>query len=215
MENEAPRSRLVHVGVRATALERTIVFWRDGLGLRVVEAAPGRYDLSDGYHNFRVFQHRGPVRPPHVGGLLDYLHVGVRVPDLAEVAQRLTALDAAVQRQCPHGSRDHGLHLMSDNGGQPTAVAFMKTAAMLGITQAFTSSNTPKGNADTERLMRTLKEELLWLRDRTSAVALEQALAAWVEWYNTHYWHSALGYRTPCQVEQQDLLSHSTQFVAA
>ncbi|MER3424757.1 MAG: hypothetical protein C4293_17605 [Nitrospiraceae bacterium] len=133
----------------------------------------------------------------------------------AKTAQWLTALDAAVQRQCPHGSRDHGLHLMSDNGGQPTAVAFMKTAAMLGITQAFTSSNTPKGNADTERLMRTLKEELLWLRDRTSAVALEQALAAWVEWYNTHYWHSALGYRTPCQVEQQDLLSHSTQFMAA
>jgi catechol 2,3-dioxygenase-like lactoylglutathione lyase family enzyme len=92
MSTELPQSRLVHVGVRATDLERTIVFWRDGLGLRMVEAAPGRYDLTDGYHNFRVFQHRGPARPPHVGGLLDYLHVGVRVPDLAQAAQRLTAL---------------------------------------------------------------------------------------------------------------------------
>ncbi len=131
----------------------------------------------------------------------------------AKTLQWLVALDSAVQGQFPQGSRDHGLHLMSDNGCQPTSVAFMKTCATLGITQAFTSDNTPKGNADTERLMRTLKEELLWLREWTSPVALEQALATWVEWYNTRYWHSALGYRTPCQVEQQ--LSHSTQFVAA
>ena len=34
----------------------------------------------------------------------------------AKTAQWLAALDSAVQRQCPHGSRDHGLHLMSDNG---------------------------------------------------------------------------------------------------
>ncbi len=36
----------------------------------------------------------------------------------------------------------------------------------------------------------------------------------WIEWYNKQYWHSVLNYRTPCQVEQQQL-SHSTQFVAA
>ena len=91
----------------------------------------------------------------------------------------------------------------------------MKAAATLGITQAFTSYNNPKGNADTERLMRTLKEELLWLREWTSPLELEQAIGAWIEWYNTRYLHSALGYWTPCEVEQQYLLSHSTQFVAA
>ena len=133
----------------------------------------------------------------------------------AKTGHWLAALDMAVQRQCPHGSRDHGLHLMSDNGCQPTAVAFMKAAATLGITQAFTSYNNPKGNADTERLMRTLKEELLWLREWTSPLELEQAIGAWIEWYNTRYLHSALGYRTPCEVEQHYLLSHSTQFVAA
>jgi len=132
----------------------------------------------------------------------------------AKTAHWLTALDTAVQRQFPDGSRDHGLHRMSDNGCQPTSIAFMKAAATLGITQAFTSSNNPKGNADTERLMRTLKEELLWLREGTSRLELEQALAAWIEWYNTRYLHSALGYRTPCQVEHHQL-SHSTQFVAA
>jgi transposase InsO family protein len=133
----------------------------------------------------------------------------------AKTLQWLGALDSAVQRQFPQGSRDHGLLLMSDNGCQPTSVAFMETCTTLGITQAFTSYNNPKGNAETEWLMRTLEEELLWLCEWTSPVALEQALATWVEWYNTRYLHSALGYRTPCQVEQAHQTSHSTQFVAA
>jgi transposase InsO family protein len=131
----------------------------------------------------------------------------------AKSAHWLLALEQAVQQQFPAGVQGHGLWLMSDNGYQPTSVAFMKTCATLGTTQAFTSYNNPKGNADTERLMRPLKEELLWLREWTSSLELECALAAWVDWYNTSYLHSALGYRTPCQVEQQ--LSHSTQVVAA
>jgi len=85
-------STLVHVGVRATDLEKTIRFWRDALGLEVAQTMPGCYDLTDGHHNFRVFQHNGPPRPPHVGGMLDYLHVGVRVPDLSAAARRCEAL---------------------------------------------------------------------------------------------------------------------------
>ena len=80
---------LVHIGVRATDLEKTIRFWRDGLGLPVVSTHESCYDLSDGHHNFRVFQHNGPDRPAHVSGMLDYLHIGVRVPDLEETGRRL------------------------------------------------------------------------------------------------------------------------------
>lgn len=133
----------------------------------------------------------------------------------AKRAHWLLALDQAVQRQFPAGVQGQGLSLMSDNGCQPTSGAFMKTCATLGITQAFTSYNNPKGNADTERLRRTLKEELLWLREWTSPLERERALTAWVDWYNTRYLHSALGYRTPCSVEQEHRTSHSTQFVAA
>ena len=83
---------LVHVGVRATDVDRTIRFWREGLGLRVAGDLATGFDLTDGYHNFRVFQYKGGARPPHVRGLLDYLHIGVRVDDLAAAAQRLTDL---------------------------------------------------------------------------------------------------------------------------
>ena len=79
---------LVHVGVRATDLAASLRFWRDALGLRVASSMEGCCDLTDGRHNFRVFQHTGDVRPPHVSGLLDYLHIGVRVADLAATAQR-------------------------------------------------------------------------------------------------------------------------------
>lgn len=81
--------RLVHVGVRATDLAETLRFWRDGLGLQVVEETSQHCDLSDGVHNFRVFQHAGPERPPHVSGMLDYLHIGVLVEDLSATAIQL------------------------------------------------------------------------------------------------------------------------------
>ena len=82
-------STLVHIGVRATDLEKTIRFWRDGLGIPVFSEQENCFDLSDGYHNFRVFQHNGPERPGHVSGMLDYLHIGVRVSNLEEAGKRL------------------------------------------------------------------------------------------------------------------------------
>ena len=82
-------SVLVHVGVRAADLERSLLFWRDALGLRVASTMPGCCDLTDGYHTFRIFQHAGPARPAHLGGMLDYLHIGVRVPDLQAAVARL------------------------------------------------------------------------------------------------------------------------------
>ena len=127
----------------------------------------------------------------------------------------LEALDMAVNRQFPHGTRGQGVSLMSDNGCQPTALAFMKACSTLGIQQAFTSYNNPKGNADTERVIRTLKEECLWLQEWTSPFDLIRALAMWITNYNEHYLHSALGYQSPRQFERNYFQSHGTPFAAA
>ena len=70
---------------------------------------------------------------------------------------------------------------MSDNGSQPTSVAFIKTCATLDIHQAFTSYNNPRGDADTERVIRTLKEECLWLHEWTSPFELAEAVTTWIE----------------------------------
>jgi putative transposase len=129
--------------------------------------------------------------------------------------QWLAALDMAVNRQFPDGVREQGLSLMSDNGCQPTSVAFMQACNTLGIHQAFTSYNNPKGNADTERVMRTLKEECLWLQEWTCPLELTKALHAWITDDNEHDLHSALGYKPPRQFEREYHLSHGTQFTAA
>ena len=89
MSASVSSSVLVHVGVRASDIEKTIRFWRDGLGMSLVAHHDTCYDLSDGHHNFRVFQHNGPARPEHVSGMLDYLHIGVRVASLEETGRRL------------------------------------------------------------------------------------------------------------------------------
>ena len=82
------KTKLVHIGVRCTNLEKSLVFWRDALGLEISQQTENCFDLTDGFHNFRVFQHNGPDRPQHVSGMLDYLHIGVYVPNLEEAAER-------------------------------------------------------------------------------------------------------------------------------
>jgi transposase InsO family protein len=111
----------------------------------------------------------------------------------------LEALEKGLNREFPRGVRGHGLKLMSDNGSQPTSLSFMKACSNLEVQQAFTSYNNPKGNADTERMIRTIKEELLWLREWTSEAELTKELGKWVDYYNNNYLHSALGYRAPVQ----------------
>lgn len=120
----------------------------------------------------------------------------------ATASEWLIAVDQAVNRQFPYGVRDRQLHLMSDNGSQPTSEKFMKACSLMGIHQAFTSYNNPKGNADTERMMRTLKEELIWLREWRDPYELSVAIDSWMESYNETWLHSALGYRTPNQFEE-------------
>jgi putative transposase len=125
------------------------------------------------------------------------------------------ALGMAVNRQFPVGTRGQGVSLMRDNGCQPTAAVLMRACATLEIHQAFTSDNNPKGNADTERFIRTLKEEGLWLREWTCPLELVTALEAWMITYNEQYLHSALGYKTPQQFERDHHISPGPPFLAA
>jgi putative transposase len=141
--------------------------------------------------------------------------VGYRAGIRCTSKRWLAALDMAVNGQFPSGVRDQGLSRMSDNCCQPTSIVFMEACSTLEIHQAFTSYNNPKGNADTERCMRTLKEECLWLQDWSCPFQLINMLGSWIEDYNEHYLHSALGYKTPRQFEQEYHRSHSPPFAAA
>lgn len=76
----------------------------------------------------------------------------------------------------------------------------MAAMSLLGIEQVFTSYDNPKGNAETERLMRTIKEELLWLREFSNLEEARVAIRQWIAVdYNSHYVHSSLGYMSPAE----------------
>ena len=127
----------------------------------------------------------------------------------------LEALEKGLNREFPGGVRGHGLKLMSDNGSQPTSLSFMKACSNLEVEQVFTSYNNPKENADTERMIRTMKEELFWLREWESERELSRELDKWVVYYNGSYLHSAHGYRTPIQAEEEYYRNHTSHLNAA
>lgn len=121
-------------------------------------------------------------------------HISVR----SKTVDWKQAMDRAVNREFPEGVRDAGLRLISDNGSQPTSVSFMRDMKTLDIKQIFTSYNNPKGNADTERVVRTIKEEVIWLNEFETLAEAKTTIGQWIEHdYNKLYVHSTLGYMSP------------------
>jgi len=86
----------------------------------------------------------------------------------------------------------------------------MKACSNLEVQQAFTSYKNPKGNADTERMIRTMKEELFWLREWESETELSLELDKWVDYYNRNYLHYALGYCTSIQPQEEYYGNHTS-----
>lgn len=132
--------------------------------------------------------------------------VGHYTGDQSKAWHWLIALNRAINLQFPNGihSIEDKPKLISDNGSQPTSKSFMKNCKTLGIDQIFTSYCNPKGNADTERFMRTLKEEICWINHWSSTGHLEKQLTSWISTdYNKAYVHSSLNYESPIDFEAQ------------
>lgn len=127
--------------------------------------------------------------------------VGYSLSMQSKTKDWLDALDRAVNSRFPDGIRNHAkqLFLISDNGCQPTSQRFMRDCSTLGIKQIFTTWSNPKGNSDTERVMRTIKEDIVWPFDWDNPFEFEVALEKWIVSYNTDSPHKALRNLTPCQ----------------
>lgn len=133
--------------------------------------------------------------------------VGYSISSRSRTEEWLDALNYACNNQFPQGitSKPRELYLISDNGSQPTSNKYMQACSVLEIKQIFASYNNPKGNADTERVMRTIKEDFIWVKEFSSPIEFGEAFKGWVEDYNNDYPHSSLNYKTPCQFEKEHL----------
>lgn len=128
--------------------------------------------------------------------------IGHYVSTSSKASDWLVALDRAVQTRFPNGihAKRGKPKLISDNGCQPTSRAFMEACSTLKIKQIFTTWNNPKGNADTERVFRTMKEDLVWPREWHLPFEFQTDFDSWILAYNTDFPHQSLAYKTPAQM---------------
>jgi len=93
------------------------------------------------------------------------------------------------------------LTVRSDNGAQPCSKRFVEYLAQVGARGQYTGYNAPDDNAFVERVIRTIKEEEIWPNCYDTWSEAHAAIDQYVRWYNEKRIHSALGYRTPNEVE--------------
>src|SRR5437764_3624793 len=112
----------------------------------------------------------------------------------------LTALrQALAERQPPPGLVHH-----SDRGVQYASAEYVQVLQQHGIQLSMSRAGNPYDNATCERWIKTLKVEEIYLHQYQDLEDLRQHLEEFIEqYYNLCRLHSALGYRSPEEFEQQ------------
>jgi transposase InsO family protein len=98
-----------------------------------------------------------------------------------------------------------GLSVRHDHGSQYMADHFQKELAFLGIESSPAFVRAPEGNGCAERFIRTLKENLLWVRTFDTVEQLRHALIEFREVYNTTWLIERHGFRPPAAVRAEQL----------
>jgi putative transposase len=132
-------------------------------------------------------------------------------------ANRFEALEPIRQgvRRCFGGfAKDiaRGLALRHDHGSQYVSHDFQREIAFLGIESSPAFVRAPEGNGCAERFIRTLKENLLWVRTFDTVEELRAALLEFREIYNATWLIERHGFRPPDAVRHDQL---STAALAA
>lgn len=95
-----------------------------------------------------------------------------------------------------------GLALRHDHGSQYTSDHFQKELRFLGIESSPAYVKEPEGNGCAERFIRTLKEQLIWVRIFETVEELRLALLEFKERYNREWLIERHGHRSPAEVRR-------------
>ena len=95
-----------------------------------------------------------------------------------------------------------GLRLRHDHGSNYLADDFQQEVAFFGIDSSPSFVREPEGNGVAERFIRTLKENLLWVRSFETIEELRLALLAFKRTYNEQWMLEKYDYRSPAQVRR-------------
>ena len=98
-----------------------------------------------------------------------------------------------------------GLSIRHDHGSQYMSYDFQKEIAWLGAASSPAFVRAPEGNGCAERFIRTLKENLLWVRTSRTVEELRLALIEFRQTYNQHWLIGRHDHRSPAQFRQDQM----------
>ena len=210
-------ARLRHAGTR-TSLRRVLRLMRENDLL-----APGRVGSPRGPRN-----HDGTIIPDIVDTMwgtdltttftgqgqaavfvaVDHCSgecVGIHAHARATRFEALEPIRQGVRRHFGGFDKDiaRGLSVRHDHGSQYTSEYFQKEIKLLGIESSPAFVRAPEGNGCAERFIRTLKEQLLWVRTFDTVEELRLALLEFKARYNRQWLCERHGHQTPAQVRAQ------------
>ena len=212
-------ARLRHAGTR-TSLRRVLRLMREHRLL-----APGRAGSPRGPRN-----HDGTIIPETVDTMwgtdltatftgkgqaavfiaVDHFTaecVGIHASARATRFEALEPIGQGVRRHFGGFAKDiaSGLAVRHDHGSQYMSDHFQKEIAFLGIESSPAFVRSPEGNGCAERFIRTLKENLLWIRTFETIEELRQALLEFRETYNATWLIERHGFVSPAAFRQNQL----------
>ncbi|WP_373503117.1 transposase, partial [Aestuariivirga sp.] len=132
-------------------------------------------------------------------GIHAALH-GTRHEALEPVRQGVTEHFGGVERDAAQG-----LAIRHDHGSQYMSRDFQKEIAWLGATSSPAFVRAPEGNGCAERFIRTLKENLLWVRTFRTVEELRLALIDFRRTYNESWLIERHGHRSPAQFRRDQM----------
>jgi len=133
--------------------------------------------------------------------------VGIHASHRADRFEALEPVKQAVRERFGAFAKGiaHGLALRHDHGSQYVSYHFQAEIRFLGIESSPAFVREPEGNGCAERFIRTLKENLLWVRHFATVEELRLALSAFRQTYNQSWIIERHGYRTPAQVRADQI----------
>ena len=131
--------------------------------------------------------------------------VGVHVAKKATRFEALEPLRQGVRDYCGgfRAGAAAGIRNRHDHGSQYMSDDYQAEIAFLGMESSPSFVRQPECNGCVERFIRTLKEQLLWVKVFRNVEEMRCALAEFRERYNQHWIVQRLDYLTPTQARQQ------------